>query len=119
MNSYHDIYITTENIDRIAISNLSFGYQLRCCRVGGWEFWYQEKLVASEFGDEWLVIECGDNLILDSRPEEKLPDDMKWFLKDITLFLQQHRSKSPEQISKKFQDAYQLYVKYKVDEKYD
>lgn len=54
----------------------------------------------------------------DTTESERLPDDIKVFLRQITLDLQQHRSKTEDEIDRMFQRAYKLYVKYKVDREY-
>jgi len=46
---------------------------------------------------------------------ENIPDDLKYFIRDITLFLQQHKNYTPEKIEPMFQRAYLLYVKYEVE----
>ena len=42
-------------------------------------------------------------------------NEMKSFVHIITLDLQRHREKSPEQLDAMFQSAYRLYVKYDVE----
>jgi len=42
-------------------------------------------------------------------------DELKLFIRDITLFLQKHSHYDPEKIEPMFQRAYRLYVKYEVE----
>jgi hypothetical protein len=42
-------------------------------------------------------------------------DELKLFIKDITLFLQKHSNYNAEKIEPMFQRAYKLYVKYDVE----
>ena len=37
--SYHDVHVTTARMKRTALSDLPFGYELTCNRVGGWTLW--------------------------------------------------------------------------------
>ncbi len=62
--SYHDLHITTAQIPRTSIFNLSFFFQVTCTRVGGWQPWVHpdsgvEELVAGEYDgeDKWLVLD--------------------------------------------------------------
>ena len=48
--------------------------------------------------------------------EEALPEDLRDFIRSITLFLQQHTNYNAEKIEPMFQWAYRLYVKYKVED---
>ena len=53
------------------------------------------------------VIFLGGNMLIS--------DEVKSFIKDITLFLQKHSNYNPEKIEPMFQRAYKLYVKYDVE----
>lgn len=44
-----------------------------------------------------------------------VPDDVKEFIRIITLELQSHRSKSEIELDKLFQECYKMYVKYEVE----
>ena len=46
---------------------------------------------------------------------EHINDELRYFIKDITLFLQKHSNYTPEKIAPMFQRAYKLYVKYDVE----
>jgi hypothetical protein len=46
---------------------------------------------------------------------DKLPEDVRSFIYLVTLHLQAHRSKTPEQHDDMFQKAYRLYDKYDVE----
>lgn len=47
--NYHHLFVTTRSIERTRFSELSFRYKVTCTRVGGWELWEGDKLVAGEF----------------------------------------------------------------------
>lgn len=51
--------------------------------------------------------------------DKEIPNDIKDFIRSITLDLQTHREKTEEEMDKMFQIAYKLYSKYKVDRMYD
>ncbi len=51
--------------------------------------------------------------------EEPINDELKTFIKDITLFLQKHTNCNPEKMEPMFQRAYELYVKYEVEKPAD
>ena len=42
-------------------------------------------------------------------------DELRLFIRDITLFLQKHSNYNAEKITPMFQRAYKLYVKYDVE----
>ncbi|HEA68118.1 MAG TPA: hypothetical protein ENI07_15035 [Desulfobacterales bacterium] len=44
-------------------------------------------------------------------------DELKLFIKDITLFLQKHSNYNADKIEPMFQRAYKLYAKYDVEKK--
>ena len=44
-----------------------------------------------------------------------IPEDLRAFVYNVTLFLQASRSKTPEQMDNMFHKAYRLYVKYDVE----
>jgi hypothetical protein len=50
-----------------------------------------------------------------SEPLLALPDDVRFFIREVTLHLQSNRSKTPEQHDAMFQAAYRLYAKYDVE----
>lgn len=76
--SYHDLYITTKDIPRTRISNLPFGYEVSCNRVGGWSLWRMSDsrlpttLIAGEFEglDKGLRLDVNGIVIIDSLPKE-------------------------------------------------
>jgi hypothetical protein len=63
--SYHSLHITTASIPRTAISNLPFGYEVSCNRVGGWCLWLRDVRVAGEYGDG-LLLDVAGHVICDS-----------------------------------------------------
>ena len=42
-------------------------------------------------------------------------EELRLFVRDVTLFLQKHTNYNPEKIEPMFQRAYKLYVKYNVE----
>lgn len=75
MPSYHDLHITTASIERTSIFNLSYGLEVICNRVTGWELIDLEKkrAIAGEYQlpDEWLVLDVAGHVIVDSRRGER------------------------------------------------
>lgn len=58
--SYHDVYVTTANIERARLFDLPYGYELTCNRVGGWTLWGpHEEQIAAEYGDGLRVDVAG------------------------------------------------------------
>jgi hypothetical protein len=73
--SYHDLYITTQGIERTSIFNLPFNVQVICTRVGGWEVWNTHSstdlnkwtLLGSEYDEEKpLKLDVKGKVIVDS-----------------------------------------------------
>ncbi len=44
-----------------------------------------------------------------------IPDEIRLFIKDITLFLQRQSNYTPDKIEPMFQRAYKFYSKYEVE----
>lgn len=63
--SYHDLHITTANIERTSIFDLPYGYEVSCNRVGGWCLWLNGERVAGEY-DEGLRLDVAGVVIVDS-----------------------------------------------------
>lgn len=61
----------------------------------------------------WKCQACGHEHEI--KTDESKLTELKEFIHTITLDLQQHRSKTPEQLDAMFQKAYRLYSKYKVE----
>lgn len=72
--SYHDLFITTEAIERTSIFNLPYGLFVTCNRTTGWELWdgvgNDATLVAGEYDDKWLVLDVAGHTIVDGRKAE-------------------------------------------------
>lgn len=65
--SYHDLHITTATIPRTSISNLGFGLEVSCNRVGGWCLWDASKvLLAGEYDTKGLRLDVNGVVICDS-----------------------------------------------------
>lgn len=62
--SYHDLHVTTPDLERTSIFDLPFGYELICNRVGGWSLWYNQEQVAGEYGEKWLILDINGYVIL-------------------------------------------------------
>ncbi|QDH83663.1 hypothetical protein [Achromobacter phage Motura] len=60
--SYHDLFITTPDIERTSISDLPFPLMVTCSRLGGWELWSgcsaDSKLLAGEYHSKGIKLEC-------------------------------------------------------------
>lgn len=68
MTSYHDLHITTATIPRTSIFDLPYGLEVTCNRVGGWGLWNaNRRQVAGEFAKEWLILDVGGHVIVNSR----------------------------------------------------
>lgn len=83
MPSYHDLHITTAEIERTSIFNLPYGLEVSCHRVGGWSLWDMSQTnphegiilpskgvcLAGEYDDDgkWLVLDVDGHVIVDSR----------------------------------------------------
>lgn len=83
MNSptYHDLHITTAEIDRTSIFDLPYGFEVKCMRITGWVLYdngarmsphlqpQTPKVLAGESDDpeRWLILDVDGHVILDSR----------------------------------------------------
>lgn len=70
--SYHDLHVTTENIERTSIFDLPYGYRVSCCRVAGWTLDFTDdgcewQQIAGEYHENWLQLDFAGLLICDSR----------------------------------------------------
>lgn len=74
--SYHDLHITTAEIERTSIFNLGYGLTVQCTRTAGWQLWKTSsselrdwKLLAGEYEEpgKWLVLDVNGTVIVDSR----------------------------------------------------
>lgn len=66
MSSYHDLHITTAFIPRTSIFNLPFNLMVTCTRLGGWELWESQVLLAGEYSQNGLILDVDGNVIVDS-----------------------------------------------------
>jgi hypothetical protein len=66
--SYHDLFITTEEMPRTSIFNLPYGLEVSCTRVRGWSLWSGPTLVAGEY-DKGLRLDVNGVVICDSLGE--------------------------------------------------
>lgn len=71
--TYHDLHITTVDIDRRSIFDLPFQLAVNCSRVAGWELWdYRDsrnpRLLAGEYAGEGkgLRLDVAGHVIVDS-----------------------------------------------------
>ena len=74
--SYHDLYITTAEIERVSIMNLPYRVQVTCSRVSGWEVWarpersLKEELLGGEYAMRGLRLDVNGVVICDSLTQE-------------------------------------------------
>ena len=72
--SYHDLYVTTEEIPRTSIFDLPYGFSVECSRQTGWTLSFTNldtmgmRVVAGEYNDNWMVLDVKGHVIVDSRP---------------------------------------------------
>jgi hypothetical protein len=75
--TYHDLYVTTDTMERTQFSRLPFNLFLTCTRTAGWELWDSgpngeiatAKLVAGEYDTKGLRLDVGGHTIVDSIKE--------------------------------------------------
>ena len=80
--SYHDLYITTAEITRTRLFDLSYGLEVSCTRTTGWQLWQTAseiarwELLAGEYDgpDKWLILDVGGHVIVNSRDREREDD---------------------------------------------
>ncbi len=76
--SYHGLYITTKEQPRKRLADLPFDLQVTCNRVAGWALEradppHQRRTLASEFSDDWLVLDFEGVVFCDGRTYEGEP----------------------------------------------
>lgn len=102
-SSYHDLHITTKDIERTSIFNLPYGFEVKCMRTTGWVLWdhgtrmsphlreVSAKQLAGEYAgpDEWLILDVDGYVIVNSRDRVDDEDDEMVELKgdDILMHL--------------------------------
>lgn len=66
--TYHDLHITTSDIQRTSIFNLPHKYLVTCSRSAGWELRLnsEDKVVAGEFDKNGLILDVDGIVIVDS-----------------------------------------------------
>jgi hypothetical protein len=69
--TYHDLHITTAQIPRTSIFNLSYGLQVTCNRAAGWVLSSGNVILAGEYEEpeKWLVLDVAGHVIINSRRE--------------------------------------------------
>ncbi len=73
--TYHDLHITTVDMERTAISNLPFNVEVTCTRSAGWQVWHRPDpkgppvKLAGEYG-EGLRLDVAGHVIVDSLPKD-------------------------------------------------
>ena len=81
--SYHDLHITTAEIERTSIFNLPYDLTVQCSRVSGWQLWRTAtslrdwRLLGGEYEgpDKWLVLDVAGTVIANSRDREDSPEE--------------------------------------------
>lgn len=71
MPSYHDLHITTPEIDRTSIFNLPFNIEVSVTRASGWQVWdHYDPLrpvkLAGEYDCNGLILDVSGHVICDS-----------------------------------------------------
>lgn len=72
--SYHDLFITTNRVPRKRLSDMGFGMEVSCNRVGGWSLWdVNENQVAGEFAGRknGLRLDVAGHVIVNSLTPRK------------------------------------------------
>ncbi|UTC29188.1 hypothetical protein BAMBUS_01060 [Brevundimonas phage vB_BpoS-Bambus] len=75
--SYHDLHLTTEDMERTSIFDLPYNVAVTCTRAGGWQVWHKPdpsgpaRQLAGEFaGDgQGLRLDVAGHVIVDSLPK--------------------------------------------------
>ncbi|UTC28113.1 hypothetical protein GURKE_00820 [Brevundimonas phage vB_BpoS-Gurke] len=75
--SYHDLHVTTEDMERTSLFNLPYNVEVTCTRTGGWQVWHQRRdgarvVLAAEYGGDGqgLRLDVAGIVIVDSMPFE-------------------------------------------------
>lgn len=74
--SYHDLFITTAEIERTSIMNLPYRVQVTCSRAAGWQVWAHEERdlleerLGGEYGHRKLRLDVAGVVICDSLTTE-------------------------------------------------
>jgi len=77
--SYHDLYITTAEIERASIFDLAFNCLLTCTHAGGWELWLavddtgKREVAAGEYDTRGLRLDIDGYVICDSLTPKEEP----------------------------------------------
>ena len=73
INSYHDVTVII-NGKEYNLFNSTYGLNLECCRVGGWQLWYKsplaernEEQIGGEYNGDHFQIKFGDTIVFDNR----------------------------------------------------
>jgi hypothetical protein len=81
--SYHDLHVTTAEIERSSIFDLPYGLSVQCSRVSGWQLWRTAAslcdwtLLGGEYDgpDHWLVLDVAGTVIVNSRDRQDPPEE--------------------------------------------
>lgn len=68
--SYHDVTVIVDGKE-FNLFNSTYGYELICTRVDGWELWFRpgtpdEKQIGGEYGNNHFQIKFGDLVVFDN-----------------------------------------------------
>lgn len=68
--SYHDLHVTLPDVGRKSIFDLPYNIQVTCTRVGGWELWSGNVLIAGEY-EKGLKLDVDGHVICDSELDDE------------------------------------------------
>lgn len=71
MSTYHDVHVTTKDIERTSIFDLPYVIELTCTRTAGWRLWNGTALAAGEYDEEGLRVDVAGHVICDSLTEKE------------------------------------------------
>lgn len=78
-DNYHDVVVFVDG-KRYPLSKATYGLQLQCCRVSGWQLWFSWKstnrLIGGEYDSEDFRVEVNGFVICQSKGNGKLQDKL-------------------------------------------